>query len=892
VKDKQEAGPLRAVGLRSAPGVFPARRRPEEELLQAKETLRITLESIGDAVFSTDEEGRVRFLNGAAETLLGVPQAEAEGRPLGEVLRLLDPGTREPLADGLPGPARNALLVARSGGEVPVENRAAPIRDTEGKAHGVVFVLRDITRRLRAARLLEAQHRVTRILAESPNLSDAAERIVQAVCEHLSWQVGALWVVDEEGEVLRCAAVYARPRARALRFAALSQERTFRRGIGLPGRVWQEEGVAWIEDVTADPDFQRAAAARDGGLRSAFACPITLAGEVQGVMEFFSDAIRRPDPDLLAMMGAIGSQIGMFLERRRAEDALAWSEARKTDLLRTTRFLADASAALASLTDTRTTLERVASLAVPFFADYCAVDLFDASGRLERLALAHHDPIRAALAREMCRRWPARSSDPYGAMRVLRTGETDWAPRISDAALGVTARDDEHLRFMRRLDPRAYICTPLRSHGDLLGVLTFVTAESGRSYDATDVTAAEDLARRAVVAIENARLLSALQETNRRKDEFLAMLAHELRNPLAPIRNGVQILRERGAEPMDRAWATSVIDRQARQMTRLVDDLLDVSRLTRGTLVLRREPLTLEDALHSALEASRPLFEEREHDLVVSMPDAPIPLLADPTRLAQVFLNLLNNAARYTRPGGRIELTVERGDLEATVRVKDNGIGIPRDLLPRVFEPFAQADSSLERGDGGLGIGLTLVERLVTLHGGTVEARSEGAGQGSTFLVRLPIAAEAEMRPTTAAPAANSAGAAARRILIVDDNRDAADSLGMLLKMLGNQVFTARDGLEAVGAAAEFRPDVVLLDIGLPKLNGYEAARRIRAQRGGDGMLLVALTGWGQPEDRRRSREAGFDHHLTKPVDFKDMKELLARPAQRGADNGANGGHR
>jgi PAS domain S-box-containing protein len=855
-----------------------ARRRAQEDLVQAKETLRITLESLGDAVVRTDEDGRVQFLNGAAETLCGVPRTEAEGRALGALFRLLDPVTREPLGDPV-GPARNTILLAPDGREIAVENRAAPIKDAHGEAHGAVFVLRDITERRRAAQRLETQYGITRILAEAASLDEAAERLVEAVCEHLSWQVGALWVLDDADDVLRCAAVSASPRARAERFVGACRERTFRKGIGLPGRVWGDGGVVWIEEVSDDANFPRADLAREAGLRSAFACPITLAGEVQGVMEFFSDAIRRPDPDLLAMMSAVGSQIGMFLERRRAEEALRWSEERKTELLKTTRFLADASAALAEVTDTRTTLQRVASLAVPFFADYCAVDLCDAAGGLDRLALTHAEPAKAVLARELCRRWPARASDPYGVMRVLRTGETDWAPVVSDAILGVTARDDQHWRFMRRLGPRSYICTPMRWRGTILGVLTFVTAESGRTYDATDVTAAEDLARRAVVAIENARLLETLQESNRRKDEFLATMAHELRNPLAPIRNGVQILRDRGDSETDRAWAINVIDRQARQMTRLVDDLLDVSRLTRGKVALRREPVALADVLHGALEAVRPLLEEREHSLSLRIPDAAIPLDADPTRLAQIFLNLLNNAARYTPPRGRIELTVERSESCAMVSVKDNGIGISTDLLPRVFEPFAQADASLERSDGGLGIGLTLVERLVALHGGTVEARSEGVGQGSTFVVRMPIAPEVEMSLTQAAPAARNAFAA-RRILIVDDNRDAADSLGMLLKMLGNQVRTARDGLEAVGAAEEFHPDVVLLDIGLPKLNGYEAARRIRAQRGGDGMLLVAMTGWGQPEDRRRSREAGFDHHMTKPVEFNDVKELLARAAR------------
>jgi PAS domain S-box-containing protein len=375
---------------------------------------------------------------------------------------------------------------------------------------------------------------------------------------------------------------------------------------------------------------------------------------------------------------------------------------------------------------------------------------------------------------------------------------------------------------------------------------------------------------------EQRRLMNELIEADRRKDEFLATLAHELRNPLAPLRSSVQLLRHNDSPSPELQRATDVIDRQVHQLVRLVDDLLDVSRITLDKLELRKEQVTLARVVQAAVEASRPLIEKCGHELTVTLPPEPVDLDADLTRLAQVFLNLLNNAAKYTEPGGHILLAAEREGGDVVVIVKDSGIGIAADMLPRVFEMFVQVDQSLDRSQGGLGIGLTLVKRLVQLHGGSIEARSEGPGKGSEFVVRLPVAIES----SPGAHPVNGEGEQPapiprHRILVVDDNRDAAEMLAELLELMGNDLRTAHDGVEAVEVAGEFRPDVVLLDIGLPKMNGYEVAEKIREQPWGKAMVLVALTGWGQEEDRRRSREAGFDHHLIKPVEPDALLKLL-----------------
>ena len=367
------------------------------------------------------------------------------------------------------------------------------------------------------------------------------------------------------------------------------------------------------------------------------------------------------------------------------------------------------------------------------------------------------------------------------------------------------------------------------------------------------------------------RRVTRLKEADRRKDEFLASLAHELRNPLAPIRTGVEILRRTGGESHSRT-VLPMMERQLQHMTRLLDDLLDVSRISRGKIALHVERIDLRHAVQAAVEASRPLIEEMGHELMASVPSEPAFLNADPVRFAQILSNLLDNAAKYTPPGGRIVLEAKHEGDEVEVSVTDNGIGIPGESLDAIFEMFTQLGSPASHTRGGLGIGLSLVKGLVALHGGTVEARSEGPGRGSEFRVRLPT------RLTHKAEAATSASAVPARarlkILVVDDNRDAAASLSMLLELMGHEVRIAYDGERAVQLASEFRPQLALLDLGMPEVDGYEACRRIRDHAWGTEMTLIAVTGWGQDEDRRKSAAAGFDGHLVKPVSPDTLAQL------------------
>jgi signal transduction histidine kinase len=373
-----------------------------------------------------------------------------------------------------------------------------------------------------------------------------------------------------------------------------------------------------------------------------------------------------------------------------------------------------------------------------------------------------------------------------------------------------------------------------------------------------------------------------LRESDRRKDHFLAVLAHELRNPVAPIRNSTRVLKMRGAPDPDVQWSLDVIDRQVNHLTRLIDDLLDISRINRGKLELRRNRVALSEIVESALESSRPLIEQYGHLLTIELPTQPVYLDADLVRLSQVFMNLLNNSAKYTPKGGHIGLTaeVEPPGSESpncvVVRVKDSGVGIAEEKLPRLFEMFVQLDDSTGRSNSGLGIGLALVRHLVEMHGGEVEACSDGLGQGSQFSVRLPALPGGRMPAAAETAVCELPGQSQRRrIVVVDDLPDNAASLTVLLRQLGHQVETAYGGLEALATVERFQPQIVLLDLGMPDLDGLQVCRRIREQAWGKKMILVALTGWGQEQDRRRAHEAGFDAHLVKPLDHGALGALL-----------------
>jgi PAS domain S-box-containing protein len=540
-------------------------------------------------------------------------------------------------------------------------------------------------------------------------------------------------------------------------------------------------------------------------------------------------------------------------ERKRAEAAM--------------RFLAEASGRLDASLDYDATLLTVAQIAVSHLADWCLVEVAE-EGRAPRVAAAHADEAHArAVERLRALRAALPVADDQPARSRLGAEALDLLLRQFSEGEGPELVQDLGAAFAMRV--------PLIARGSTLGTITFVSASPARRYVAADLAVAQDLGRRAGLALDNARLYREAQESDRRKDEFLAMLAHELRNPLAPVLTALQLMELRPQDTAMAERARGVLGRQVRHMTRLIEDLLDVSRITRGKIALRTERVDLSAVAARALEAARPLLEGRRLEVSTGLPPG-MWVEADPVRLEQVLLNLLNNAGKFTEPGGRVRVWAEAAGGRVTIGISDNGIGIAPDMLPRIFDLFMQGERSLDRAQGGLGIGLTLVRRLVELHHGTVQARSFGPGEGSEFLVDLPLAPAPSGEDRTEARPTPSRAATPRRVLIVDDNVDAASTLAQALADIGHEVGVAHDGPAAVERALRERPDVVLLDIGLPGMDGYAVARQLRAETGLARTQLIAVSGYGQSGDRQRTREAGFRAHLVKPVDLCTLAALLA----------------
>ncbi len=538
-------------------------------------------------------------------------------------------------------------------------------------------------------------------------------------------------------------------------------------------------------------------------------------------------------------------------------------------------FLAQVSEELVTAADYRTALARVASLAVPRLADWCAVDVVEpGAAGIRRLAVAHVDPTKVAYAHQLHERYPPDPSAGQGVAQVIRTGCSELYREIPPELLDRAAVDDEHRRILRELDLRSAMIVPLRVAERTLGALTFIYT-GRRRYTEADLAFAEDIARRAALLIERRRLEEEAMAASRAKDEFLAMLGHELRNPLAPIRTALQLLALR-ADP-ETTKERQVIERQVDHLVRLVDDLLDVSRITRAKIKLDRQPIEIGAVIARALEMASPLLEQRRHHVDVQVPHTGLIVDGDPGRLAQVFSNLLANAAKFTDPGGRITVTASREDREAgeiVVTVKDTGVGITPEFLPSLFEMFAQERQTVERSHGGLGLGLAIVRSLVTMHGGTVSVHSEGRGRGATFTVRLP-AFEGAVASSSPGAAPSKPPAPGCRILVVDDNEDAATMLSELLNSAGYDARVAFDGPSALALARQFAPDLALLDIGLPVMDGYEVAAGLRELLQAKAPRLIALTGYGQAQDQHRATAVGFERYLVKPIAFETLRQTI-----------------
>ena len=827
-----------------------AARRAAEEYAQViqrqREQLRVTLQSIGDAVIVIDAECRISLFNPVAEALTGWTEHEATGTPLLEVFKIVNEQTRLPVENPavramnegvIVGLANHTVLIAKDGSERPIDDSAGPIIDEKGTMLGVVLVFRDVTDRRRA----EAELRATKEIAErrAAELDAVIEGIPDAVyfgtpdgitkCNSTALKmIGASSLAEIQTPLAELFAKVQIRRTETGEFIPL-EELPFSKAI---------RGETVIEYLIV----KRADTGQDAFIRAA-AAPIRLNGQIIGAVAVNSDVTAQ----------------------RSGENM--------------NRLLADVSSALVGPLHYQSVLRHVAELTVPTLGDFCFFDVVTNDEQIDRVGWKHTDSTKAELS-EMVRIFvPPKDADNHPIREVLRTGRAAFIPEVSDDWLQAIATSHEHLDFLRELNICSVVCVPMLVGERRVGTLTFAYSSSRRRHTPDDLRLAAEIARRTALTVENAKLFNQLRDADQKKNEFLAVLAHELRNPLAPITNVLEIMRVTAANEEELTPLRDVMERQVQQMVHLVDDLLDVSRITSGKIVLRKELSDLRTIVQTALETSRPLLEASKHDLTVTLPPQQLFVEGDKTRLAQVLSNLLTNAAKYTPEGGRVWLTVSQDGQDALIRVRDTGMGIPEDMLPLIFEMFTQVDRNLGRSQGGLGIGLTLVRSLVEMHGGTIRAFSDGPGQGSEFVVRLPLSREESQQQNAGGEQdqrARAGSSSQGRILVVDDNKDSVETLSALLRIMGYEVRMSYDGPSALEAAAAFRPHVVLLDIGLPGMSGYDVARRMRQMPEVSDAVLIAQTGWGQDDDKRRAEEAGFNAHMVKPVDTAQLKRLLA----------------
>jgi signal transduction histidine kinase/DNA-binding response OmpR family regulator len=539
-------------------------------------------------------------------------------------------------------------------------------------------------------------------------------------------------------------------------------------------------------------------------------------------------------------------------------------------------FLAEAASVLAASLDVAAATRELAKLVVPQLADVALLTLRDEGREQTEVAWSDAGAQGGVALESLAEAVPAWLAAALQRCRDVSRMEIVTAPPPA-APLG-----EAEARTPLSQIAEAF-CVPLTARGRTLGVLTLAVQGAGRRFDSDALSTATDLASRAAIALDNALLYRKIHEEDRRKNEFLAMLAHELRNPLAPISNAVHLMNVQENDPGRLKWARDVIGRQLKQLVRLVDDLLDMSRITRGKIDLKLETLDASNVIAAAVETSRPNVDQQGHTLSILLPPEPIRMRGDYARVSQVLANLINNAAKYTPRGGRISVSAEREGHDVVYRVRDSGVGIPPEFLATIFEPFTQVDRTLDRSQGGLGIGLTLVRSLVEMQGGMVTAHSGGRDHGSEFVVRFPALRDSE-GPIVVPDAVyrSEVTAAGLRVLVVDDNRDVAETTATILRLSGCDTHVAFDGRSGLDAIERLQPDAVLLDIGLPGLDGYQVVERLRTLPAHRRTLVVAVSGYGQDEDRARSKAAGFDYHVVKPIDPAVITGLLASLRQGG----------
>ena len=812
-------------------------------LRRQDQRLRLILDGVRDhAITMLDPEGRVETFNAPAERIKGYPLAEVRGKFYGMFF------TPEDRATGLP---EREIEVAREVGRYEGEGwrlrkdgsrfyamvSLSALRDASGELVGFVKVTQDITER----KLLAEEARVAR---------DAAER-ERARLRQMFDAAPAMITLLSGPE---------------LRYEFISPLAVTALGLPLDQILGRK-----LEEVAPESSGLMRQTFERGEVLHRAEEPITRDFGHGVETRFFSSTIE-------PLRDQHGQVDGLLIF---AQDV---TERRRTEI--TTRFLADASATLGSSLDYRRTLATLARLCVPTIADWAAVDMLDPDRTLRRLAVVHVDPSKVELAHDLYRRWPPHIDDPSGVPHVLRTGRPEVFYEISDSLLAATVSDPELMKTLRTLGLSSAMCVPLTVRGRVVGAISLVAAESGRRFSADSLALAEELALRASIAIEHASLYREATEASKLKDEFLATVSHEVRTPLTAILGWANILRSRQNDPAYVSKGLETIERNARVQAQLIEDLLDLSRIITGKLRLEVQFIEIGALVETALDSIRPAAAAKDIKLRPVIDPKAGPIMGDPGRLVQVVNNLLTNATKFTPKGGTIRVWVRRADSSIEIVVQDNGAGIEPEFLPYVFERFRQADGSITRSQGGLGLGLAICRSLVELHGGTITADSEGRNRGATFTVRLPIAPlrpnlyPSATDPVSVVPPPPDCPASLEglRVLVVDDEVDTRELLVALIEGCKAIVKVAASAAEALEMLRRDPPDVLVSDVGMPGEDGLTFIRKVRALTPAEGgrVPAIALTAYASTNDRTRALVAGFNQFVSKPIENQELLVVIA----------------
>jgi PAS domain S-box-containing protein len=869
-----------------------ATRRPEF----AAQWLAAIVDSSGDAILSTDLQHVITSWNNAAERMYGYKADEIVGQL---VDLLVPPAERQREEEMFRRIAANQRIepfetkrIRKDGSLLDVSVTISPIRDDKGNVIGASKIARDISGRKRnEAALADLQRRLLALVSasstilQSPTIADVLQATIVTASELVQADGYALWRLDRKAGGWR--AVKARDLSQAFSSRVLLLQTP---PVQLPNR-FLEPLIA--EDVEAEPLLaDQHEAYRAEGIRSLAVFPLAIASERTGTLVFY---FRQPH-----RFTSVEIQTGLALGNLAAA-AIAAADLYENSqhAERQAAFLAKAGALLAGSLEYERTLAAVAELAVPYVADWCAIHVTDGLGAPREVAIAHVDPAKLELARELQRKYPENPQSPTSIEAVIRTGRPVMMSDIPHGLRTAGARDAEHLRILEALALRSFMRVPLVSQGRTLGVVTLVTAESGRQYTEADLRFAEDLASRAAITIENANAYRQVNEANRLKDDFLATLSHELRTPLNAVMGYAKMLGMDMLDPSKRVHAITVIERNANALKQIIEDVLDVSRIVSGKMRLNVQPVNVADVVKLAVATIMPAADAKTIR-VQSVIDTQVPPVSgDPDRLQQIVWNLLSNAVKFTPKGGRIQVSVHRINSHVELTVSDTGRGIAKEFLPHLFERFRQADSGFSRDHGGLGLGLAIVRELAHLHGGAVHATSDGPGTGATFRVDLPLMIvhpppTQELREHPSVDIDNE-GDATRvshrldglRVLAVDDDADALSLLAEILEAAGAQVTTASSGSKALEYLSGQIPDAIIADIGMPGMDGFEFIRQVRT-RGGAArdVPAAALTAYARARDRVAALTSGFQIHIAKPVDPAELVVTVAALAKRAGPGG------